>query len=104
MEDLLLLFIVIFKIPHRIKIKTLLEVLQASRVPVCGNGFLVAFAHGQRDSCNTMQLVDVFETLGGEDCLVADLVVPIKTANALISRLRNTYYPMTLITRRQISH
>ena len=52
---------------------------------------VVAFAHGQRDSSNTMQLVDVFETLGEVECIGADVVIPIKTANALISRLKTFF-------------
>ena len=44
-----------------------------------------------------MQLVKVFETMGGEDCLGADMVALIKTANKSISRLHKSNYPVTLL-------
>ena len=56
----------------------------------------VSYAHAQRDSCNSMQLVEVVERLGGEDCMLSAVTALIKTANKSISRLRNTSYPMTL--------
>jgi len=44
-----------------------------------------------------MQLVKVFETMGGKDCLGADMVALIKTANKSISRLHKANYPVTLL-------
>ena len=50
----------------------------------------------QTDSRNTVQLVDIFETLGGEEFMVAALKALIKTANKSISELQNISYPLTL--------
>ena len=57
---------------------------------------LVSYIHAQRDSINTMQLLELFDTFGGEDCLGAVIVTLIKTANNSISRLRNVNYLKTL--------
>ena len=56
----------------------------------------VSFAHGKRDSSNTMQLVEVFETLDGGDCACAAMVALIRKDNNSILWLRNVYYPMMI--------
>ena len=43
-----------------------------------------------------MQLVEVFDILGGGGCVGAAMLTLIKTANKLISRLHNKHYPMSL--------
>jgi hypothetical protein len=56
----------------------------------------VSYAHAQRDSSNTMRLLDVVEKLDEGDCMVQALTKLIVTANKAISRLRDTHYPMIL--------
>ena len=51
-----------------------------------------SYANAQRESSNTMQLVEVFETSGGKDCMGAGMTALIKTENNLISRLHNINY------------
>jgi len=40
-----------------------------------------SFAYGKRDSRNTIQLVEIFEALGGKDFVVAAMIALIKTHN-----------------------
>jgi hypothetical protein len=56
----------------------------------------VSYAHAQRESGNTMRLLETVETLHEENCMVKALTKLIVTANRAISHLRNTYYPMIL--------
>jgi hypothetical protein len=66
----------------------------------------VSYAHAQRDNSNTMQLLEIVETLDEGECMIkalTKLIGMIKaltkligTANGAISRLRNTHYPMVL--------
>ena len=42
-----------------------------------------------------MQLVEVVETLGGENCMGETMTTFIKIATKAISRLRNVNYPLT---------
>jgi hypothetical protein len=50
----------------------------------------------REERSNTMQLVDLIETLGGEDCVGTAMVALIKTAIEAISQLCHTHYPMNL--------
>ena len=50
----------------------------------------------QRDSTNTMQLLEIVETLDENDFMIKALTKLIVTANGAISRLRNTHHPMLL--------
>ena len=43
--------------------------------------FAVSYTHAHRDSSNNMHLVEVFKTLGGEDCMDAAMTALIKRAN-----------------------
>ena len=43
-----------------------------------------------------MHLVEVVETLGGQDCMRITMTALIKIVNKSMSRLRNVNYPMTL--------
>ena len=42
----------------------------------------VSYAHAQRNSSNTMQLVEVFKKLNGEDCMSTTMII--KTAHKSI--------------------
>ena len=52
----------------------------------------ISFAHVQRDASNIMQLVDVVETLGGEDCVSLDIIALNKSADKSVCWLRITAY------------
>ena len=56
----------------------------------------VSYGHAQRDLSNSIELVEVLETLGGKDWVGTAMVVLITTANKSILRLHNINYPMTL--------
>ena len=62
-----------------------------------------SFSHGQRDSSNTLQLIEALETLDGEDCIGAAMVAFITTDNKSMSRLPSTNYPMTLSTKDELA-
>jgi hypothetical protein len=56
----------------------------------------VSYAHAQKDSSNTMKLLEIVETLDENECMIKALNKLIVTANGAISWLRNTHYLMIL--------
>ena len=60
--------------------------------------FAISYSHAPRDTSNTMQLAEAFETLGLKKWVDTGMVEPIKTANMLISELRNVSHQMTLLS------
>ena len=57
---------------------------------------VVIYDHAQRETFNVNQLVEVVDTLGGEDCMCTTMSAVVKTKSHSISRLCNVNYPMTL--------
>ena len=57
---------------------------------------VLSYVHEQKDSYNTMKMVEMFEALSGEDFIGTAMTAITITADKSISRLRNIAYPMTL--------
>ena len=64
--------------------------------------FAISYAHAQRDSSNTMQLIEVCVTLGWENCVGTSIVALIKIANNSILGMRNVNFPMILSTENEL--